>query len=161
LGLLTPPPVPAGLTARVVGAVLADRRRRQRRRFRLAGALALAASIAVVVLAGRLVPPPVREKAPGGPDVAEGPSIRQPVAGAGGGGGGGRWPGEGGGGAGGAVGGLTAGGGAGPGKMLRVGDESLLPPMDLQPPLEPPGRSLLEAGQGISAGLEPIADSAW
>jgi len=43
-------------------------------------------------------------------------------------------------------------------ELLPTMEDSLLPPMELPPPLEPP--SLAEAGHGVSAGLEPIADSA-
>ena len=31
---------------------------------------------------------------------------------------------------------------------------------DLEAPLDPPARSLREAGEGVSVGLEPVADSA-
>ncbi|MBI1916780.1 MAG: hypothetical protein HYS12_18900 [Planctomycetes bacterium] len=151
LSLLAPPAVPAELLDRVVGAVLTDRRHRQRQRFRLAGTLALAASGLVIALAGQLLPRPMTS--PRSPDEAivvksvppAEPSIRDTVAEAGS-----------------AVAGLTA-------RtvdqavdrtrvLLPTMDDSLLPPMELPPPLETP--SLAEAGHGVSVGLEPIADSA-
>jgi len=151
LGLLTPPSVPAGLLDRVVGAVRIDRRHRQRQRFRLAGVLALAASVLVIALAGQLLPRPMTpSRSPGhavaiAPVPAAEPSIRDTVVEAGS-----------------AVAGFTV-------RtvdeavdrtrvLLPTMDDSLLPPMELPPPLETP--SLAEAGQGVSAGLEPIADSA-
>ena len=42
--------------------------------------------------------------------------------------------------------------------LLPSMDEVLLSPMELPSPLEP--TSLTGAGQGVSAGLEPLADSA-
>jgi hypothetical protein len=41
--------------------------------------------------------------------------------------------------------------------LLPTMDDSLLPPMELPSPLEP---TLSGAGEGVSAGLEPLADSA-
>jgi hypothetical protein len=35
-----------------------------------------------------------------------------------------------------------------------------LPPIDLQPRLEPPTTTLREAGEGVMEGLEPMASSA-
>ncbi len=154
LRLLSPPPVPAGLLDRVLSEVLTDRRRRQRWRFRLAGALALAASVLVIALAGQFLPRPVSQAPrsadhtvvvrPAPPAV---PSIRDTVTEAGS-----------------AVAGLTAWTVDQAVDRTRLllppMDDSLLPPMGLQQPLEPPARSLVEAGQEVSAGLEPITDSA-
>jgi len=153
LRLLAPPPVPAGLLDRVLGEVLADRRRRQRWRFRLSGALALTASVLVIALAGQLLPQSAPlSRVPNGAVVVKPvppsvPSIRETVSEASS-----------------AVAGLTAwtvDQAVDRTRMLLPPmDDSLLPPMELQQPLEPPARSLVETGQGVSAGLEPIADSA-
>jgi len=154
LHLLALSPVPAGLLDRVLDEVLTDRRRRQRWRFRLAGALALAASVLVIALAGQLLPRPASPSPrpadrtivvrPAPPSV---PSIRDTVTEASS-----------------AVVGLTAWtidqAFDRTRMLLPPMDDSLLPPMGLQQPLEPPARSLVEAGQEVSAGLEPIADSA-
>jgi anti-sigma factor RsiW len=140
LNWLAPPSVPAGLLDRVVAAVRTDRRHRQRQRFRLAGALALAASVLVIALAGQMLPQPA---SPPSARPAEA-SIRETVNEASY-----------------AVARLTErtvdqavdhtrG-------LLPTMDDSLLP-MELPAPLEPP--SLAGAGQGVSAGLEPLADSA-
>src|SRR6185369_3602870 len=146
---LAPPTVPAGLLDRVVSAVQTDRRQRQRQRFRLAAALALAASVLVIALAGPLLPQPMSPRNPEHASVrrvspAE-PSIRDTVVEASS-----------------AVAGLTVrtvdqavdrtrG-------LLPTMDDSLLPPMGLASPLQPP--SLAGASEGVSAGLEPLADSA-
>src|SRR5262249_26272554 len=145
LCLLAPSSVPAGLLDRVVAAVRIDRRQRQRQRFRLAGALALAASVLVIVLAGQMLPGPTPPRDTGFASVRpasfEKPSIRDTVAEAGS-----------------AVADLTK-------KtvdqavdhtrvLLPSMDEVLLSPMELPSPLEP--TSLTGAGQGVSAGLEPL-----
>jgi predicted anti-sigma-YlaC factor YlaD len=148
---VSPPPLPPGLADRVTVQVLADRRKGQRRRLRLAGAIALAASIALVLLTGRgptSLMKSDRTQAklarPGGTEPI--PSIRQTMADAGS-----------------AVALLTARTVDHAVDQTRVllpsVDESVLPPMDLVS-LEPPGPSLSEAGQGVSAGLEPVAVSA-
>jgi predicted anti-sigma-YlaC factor YlaD len=149
---LAPPAPPADLTARVVGRVLQDRRarRHRRRRWASAGTLAVAASLLLAIglrvwrPAGPDAPPQ-----PAPPPVAQAPvppaetgTLRESVAEARS-----------------AVAALTS----------RTAEEAvartrgLLPDlgrspleeMDFSPPLEAP---LREAGQNVSAGLEPVAD---
>ncbi|HXG09887.1 MAG TPA: hypothetical protein VNK04_08875 [Gemmataceae bacterium] len=166
---LPAPAVPAGLRDRTVALLLADQRARRRRRRLLAG-LAAAAALLLAVQVGhywlRLVGPPARRPAPplerlagspaqrpAPPEVPElvpppAPLLRDSVAEAGS-----------------AVVRLTR----------RKADETVSqtrwlwptvtpPPLDdpdiLSGPLEPPARSLREAGQNVSAGLEPVATSA-
>ncbi|HZT83613.1 MAG TPA: zf-HC2 domain-containing protein [Gemmataceae bacterium] len=166
LRLATPPAPPPALADRLVAAVLADRRRRARRR-RFVAAAALAAGLLLAALALRLWPRPAGEPVDP-PDVADvrpvrpaadaggspdpvgppAPSLRDSVAEAGD-----------------AVASLTrktADETMGPTALLRP--MAPWPPLDdedpLTPALEPPARSLREAGQGVSSGLEPVAASA-
>ena len=44
--------------------------------------------------------------------------------------------------------------------LLPVVTDPSLNALDLGPPLDPQARSLREAGEGVTAGLEPVADSA-
>jgi hypothetical protein len=138
------------MSRRIVAAVLAERRG-QRRRQRLARvAVGLAAAVLVFVLLDKQRPqPPLTPRAPL-PEVAEAPSgsLRESVTEASS-----------------AVVNLTR----------RTADETvgstrlLLPvvvasaPTDdpaVPSPMDPPVRSLREAGQGLSAGLEPVTSSA-
>jgi hypothetical protein len=156
---LTSPLPPPDLGRRIANRVFADRRRAQRRtRRRLLVPLALAACL-LVALALRLewrtpkvasdtgrvaqngvkvLPEPTKQPAS--------PTLRESVAEAGG-----------------AVASLTS----------QTADEAVgstrwlvprvstarIPEVKL-PPIEPPTRSLREAGEGVSAGLEPVANSA-
>jgi hypothetical protein len=161
LRLLVPPAPPAYLAERVVALVAADRRRR---RYRLLFAASAAAVAALLLLAAwqaffhadPLAPAPspdpsavAQRPAPSAdapPDAPGRATLHDSVAAAGS-----------------AMASLTS----------RTADETVErtrmlwpvvePPLgkfDLQPPLEPPTHSLQEAGQGVSAGLEPVADSA-
>jgi predicted anti-sigma-YlaC factor YlaD len=152
---LTPPAPPPGLADRIAGRALQDRRARlhKRRRWASAGTLAVAASllIAIGLRAWRPAPPVEQpqptppqaahvEPAPPGPDTIH-DSVSQARS---------------------AVAALTS----------RTADEAvaqaraLLPDlsrpalndMDLTPPLEAPAAPLREAGQNVSAGLEPVTD---
>jgi predicted anti-sigma-YlaC factor YlaD len=148
---LAPPAPPADLTSRIVGRVLQDRRARhlRQRRWASAGTLAVAASLLLAIglrawrpsgpeVPPQPAPPPVAQaQAP-----AEAGTIRESVAEARS-----------------AVAALTS----------RTAEEAvartkgLLPDLgrspleeiELAPPLEAP---LREAGQSVSAGLEPVAD---
>lgn len=140
------PQPPEGMTDRIVAGVLFDRRRRQRLRMWVSVA-ALAAAILVGILAVQFWPQPTKPIEP--TPVVEGTSesVRQVVFNA---------------------------GSAVVDEAKRQVDEavestlsylpswdgSFLPPMEFESPLEPAERSLKEAGQGVTAGLEPVADSA-
>jgi hypothetical protein len=153
LRLLSPPMAPGRLSDRIVSAVCDDqlRRRRVRRLVRLG--LAVAASLLLVLTMAdhrRLPPVSFPPPKPQGPVVGRppGPSLRQSVAEAST-----------------AVVDL-----AGRTADQTVGQSRLLLPVVMAPPLETlpdplapmqtPMRSLREAGQGVSSGLEPVADSA-
>jgi predicted anti-sigma-YlaC factor YlaD len=143
------PAPPADLAARVVGRVLQDRRAR-RRRWASAGTLAVAASLllAIGLRAWRPVgpgepPPPAPPAVAGAPSAPAGPAdIRESVAEARS-----------------AVEALTsrtaAEAVARTKELLPDLGRSPLEEMELAPPLEAP---LREAGQNVSAGLEPVAD---
>lgn len=140
------PVPPAGLTDRIVRAVLEERSREPRWPRRVVRTVALAASVFLVFLAGEqrtrdlLLPP-----APDQPPAAV--SLRASMEEAGN-----------------AVVNLTT----------RTADETVgqtrlllpvvtTPPLDdpmPMPPVEPPMRSVFAAGQGVSAGLEPVTNSA-
>jgi hypothetical protein len=153
LRLRVPLAVPAGLRERTVAAVIADRRSRRRRRL-LAG-LALAASLLLAALAGYYglwrteETSPLDQPAPvvRTPEPAP-PSLRDS---------------------------MTEAGTAVVSLTRRTTDETVTQTIRLWPgvtppaldntevltqPLDPPARSLREAGQGVSAGLEPVASSA-
>jgi anti-sigma factor RsiW len=151
LRLLAPPAPPVGMSRRVVAAVLAERRGRLRRQRWARVAVGLAAAVLVFVLLDKQRPQPAPSQ-PSQPEevVAEAPSgsLRDSVTEASS-----------------AVVNLTR----------RTADETvgntrlLLPvmvaraPTDEPPvpsPMDPPVRSLREAGQGLSAGLEPVTSSA-
>jgi len=151
LRLLTPPAPPPVLSRRMVDAVLAERRGRLRRQRWARVAVGLAAAVLLFVLLDKERPQPVQDKPVPPPEVAADTpsgSLRESVSEASS-----------------AVVNLTR----------RTADETvgstrlLLPvvvarnPMDEQPlpsPIDPPVRSLREAGQGLSAGLEPVTSSA-
>src|SRR5437588_5872959 len=159
LRLLVAPAVPPGLTARIVSGVLAARHARQRLRRQLTVGAALAASLLLAALGGYFWtrpgdtnPTPTSTNAPVANttpvEPAAPPSIRDSVAEVGS-----------------AVASVTR----------RTADDTveqarrLLPPMPtpalnessvLEQSLEPPARSLREAGQGVSAGFEPVTNSA-
>lgn len=154
LRLLVAPQPPAGLRDQVVARVLADQRAR-RRRVRLLTALAVAASLLVAGLAGYswLLPPgpPVVPPEPmplvKTPDPAA-PSLRDSMAEAGS-----------------AVVNLTRRKADETVSQTRLLWPSVTPPALDDPhvlgePLDPPARSLREAGQNVSAGLEPVTSSA-
>lgn len=154
LRLLVPPQPPAGLRDQVVARVLADQRAR-RRRVHLLTTLAVAASLLVAGLAGYywLQPPPTpvlpHEPSPRvvAPEPAT-PSLRDSMAEAGS-----------------AVVNLTrrkADETVNQTRMLwpSVTTPALDDPNVLSEPLDPPARSLREAGQNVSAGLEPVTSSA-
>jgi hypothetical protein len=151
LQLLPPPALPPGMSRRIVAAVLAEHRGRLHRQRWARAAVGLAAAVLVFVLLDKqrppLAPPP-----PVPPEVAEADaasgSLRETVTEASS-----------------AVVNLTR----------RTADETvgstrlLLPvmvaraPTDEPPlpsPMDPPVQSLREAGQGLSAGLEPVTSSA-
>jgi anti-sigma factor RsiW len=146
LRLLAPPAPPAGLTERVVAGVLAERRRRTRLARWARAAVAVAAGVLVIVLVSENRPRPT----PPPPDVvtpAESISLRSSVAEAGS-----------------AVVSLTrrtADETVGQGRLL-VPVVAQAPPEEFVPlpPMDPPAGPLREAGQGLSAGLEPVTSSA-
>ena len=152
LRLLAPPTPPAFLTSRIVAQVAAERRRRRMRRFLAAGAAAAAATLLLGVWIRLHRENPVPAPSPEPPALVQAPeppraTLRDSVTEAGS-----------------AVAALTT----------RTADEtvantkSLLPvvtdptpgKIDLGPPPEPPARSLRETGEGVTAGLAPVADSA-
>jgi hypothetical protein len=152
LRLLPPPALPSGMCRRLVAAVLAERRGRLRRQRWARVAVGLAAAVLVFVLLDKQRPQPLSlpPSSPREVVVADAPtgSLRESVTEASS-----------------AVVNLTR----------RTADETvgntrlLLPmmvtsaSMDEAPmpsPMDPPVRSLREAGQGLSAGLEPVTSSA-
>jgi hypothetical protein len=153
LRLLTPPAPPARLTERLVRAVRTDQARRRRlRRFVRLGLAVAATLLLVLTMADHrrlprapFQPPPREEPVAKQPQP---PSLRESVAEAGT-----------------AVVDL-----AGRTADQTVGQSRLLLPVVMAPPLETPTdplapmetpmRSLREAGQTVSSGLEPVADSA-
>lgn len=160
-----PAPAPVDLTGRIVARVLADQRARLRLRRRVsllvAGAAAVAASLLVLAALGYfrrpadggLTPSPdpeiVENKPPKVEEPPAAPSLQDSVAEAS----------E-------AVASLTrraADEAVGPTRLLWP-VVSAAPPLDdpaqLPPPFDPTARSLREAGQGITTGLEPVASSA-
>jgi predicted anti-sigma-YlaC factor YlaD len=149
LRLLSPPALPVGLADRIVTRVVSAQRRQRRFRRWLIGT-AVAASLLLVVFVGSQRPPPT--PGPVEPPLvrAQPPSLQQQVEEAGV-----------------AVVALTR----------RTADETvsqtrwLLPalvplpaegdaPDWPEPPLDLPAQPLREVGQGVSAGLEPVATSA-
>ena len=155
---LSSPLPPAGLTDRLVAQVLAERRQRRIGRRRLT-TMALAASLLLASLGGYSLwfrpasggrkPPDSWPSESGGlrPPLAQSPSLRESVT---------------------EVGALVTSLGR------RTVDQTvgqsrplwpvMLPPgwdeLNFEQPLEPPAQGLLDAGQGVAAGLEPVADSA-
>jgi hypothetical protein len=154
LRLLAPPAPPAGLAGRVSAAVGRARRARARRR-RLLVPLALAASLLLVLLAWAHRP---RQEAPRPAPAPEGPVARReapapdPVP-----------LGE----------SVAEASSAFANLTTRTADETVgqtwlllpgpVPPalggFDVDPPLKPATGPLLEAGEGVSAGLEVVASS--
>ncbi len=158
LRLLAPPAPPPHLAERIVAGAVCWRRRRRYRVLLWAGAAATAAALLIVVAwqafhAGGtpaapapIVQTPRPAPTPPAPAVAHA-TLRESVEAAGS-----------------AVASLTS----------RTADETvaktkgLIPVIvdpsmgkfDLEPPLDPPTRTLREAGAGVSSGLEPVADSA-
>lgn len=144
LRLLRPPTVPAGLAGRLVAGVLAERRRRYRLRRRLVGAVALAASVLFVTLSPLWPKPRPAVQTTKRPQPM--PSLRDRMAAVG--------P---------AVADLTT-------RaldqavddsrvLLPVVDASLLPSWDL-PPFQGAANPLRDTGEGMTAALEPLADTA-
>jgi predicted anti-sigma-YlaC factor YlaD len=149
---LAPPAPPPDLADRIVGRIVHDRRARRHRRRRWAGAGSFAVAASLLVAIGlrawrpeappRPIPPEVARVEPA---AADADTLRESVAQARS-----------------AVAALTS----------RTADEAvartkaLLPDLgqpslkeiDLPPPLEVPAAPLREAGQSVSAGLEPVAD---
>lgn len=151
LRLLAPPTPPAFLTGRIVAQVAVGRRRRRTRQF-LAAGVAVAAALLFGVWLRLHRDNPIPAPSPEPPTLAQAPeppraSLRDSVTEAGS-----------------AVAALTT----------RTADEtvantkSLLPvvtdptPGNIEPgpPHDPPARSLRETGEGVTAGLAPVADSA-
>jgi hypothetical protein len=159
LRLLTPPVPAPYLADRIVAAVAARRRRRRVRVLLWAGAAATAATLLIAAWqafhhgsppAAAPEPTPMTQTStppqPAPPPEAHA-TLRESVAEAGS-----------------AVASLTS----------RTADETvaktkiLIPAVvdpslgnfDLQPPIDPPKLTLRETGEGVSAGLEPVADSA-
>jgi len=146
---LVPPAPPPDLTSRVVGRVLQDRRarRHRQRRWASAGTLAVAASL-LIAIALRAWRPGGQDAAPppAPPPVAQAPAetatIHESVAEA-------RSAVE-------ALASRTAEEAVARTKgLLPDLGRSPLEQIDMSPPLEAP---LREAGQNVSAGLEPVAD---
>jgi anti-sigma factor RsiW len=151
LRLLTPPAPRPGLSGQIVAAVRRDQvRRRRRQRFVRAGLAVAAVLLLVLTMADhRRVPVPVPPR-PEQPVAhqPQGPSLRESVAEAST-----------------AVvdlAGRTADQTVGQSRLLLpvVMASPLETPADPLAPMETPMRSLREAGQGVSSGLEPVADSA-
>jgi len=159
---LAPPCPPVGLADRIVTRALGERQARLRFRRRLLAVAAIAASLLLTALAGYywflrptdqgpVTPEPIANKPPEPepqPKETPAPSLRESVADATD-----------------AVAGLAQ----------RTTDETvgstwllwsvvvappLKEPAELPPPFDPTARSLREAGQGLSTGLEPLANSA-
>jgi hypothetical protein len=152
LAAWTAPVPPADLVPRTVARVLAERSATARRRRRWRRAAVVAAGLLLVVFLGedrrRPTEPPPLVRRPAADSLPTAPRLRQSVEEAGS-----------------AVLALTR----------RAADETMgqarvLFPPAVPPPLagaevleqalEPPARSLLAAGQGVSLGLEPVARSA-
>jgi len=152
LRLLAPPTPPALLTARIVAQVAAERRRRRARLFLATGVAAAAAMLLLGVWLRLHRENPAPAPSPEPPTLARAPepprpTLRDSMAEAGS-----------------AVAALTT----------RTADEtvantkSLLPvvtdptlgKIDPEPPPDPSVRSLRETGEGVTAGLAPVADSA-
>jgi hypothetical protein len=146
---LAAPCPPVDLARRIVAAVLADRQVQQRRRrlfVAAAGVTALAASLLLMVVARSLWPP-----VPAAPEVVESPPPPTPreafveageaLA---------------------ALPRITADETVGSIRLLWpvVTPPPMEDPADLPPPFDPTARSLREAGQGLSTGLEPVTNSA-
>ncbi len=150
LRALTPPRPPADLGGRVVGRVLADRRRRARRRRALFAGLAVAAGLllTLTLLARKSgTPDVVHGPTVTPPETAPTPSLRDNVAEATS-----------------AVASLTrrTAGETAEGSRLLLPDLPLPATDDagLADALEPSAESLREAGHGVGAGLEPVTNSA-
>jgi predicted anti-sigma-YlaC factor YlaD len=143
------PQPPEGMTDRIVAGVLYDRRRRERRQIWVRVG-AVAAAVLVALLAWQFWPRPEVEPTPlvkKDPEPETPPSLRQTVVNA---------------------------GSVVVDEAKRQVDEvvestrsllsafegPILPPMDVESPLEPAERSLKEAGQGVTTSLEPVAGSA-
>jgi hypothetical protein len=159
LRLVAAPPVPSDFAQRVAERVIADQVGRQRQRRRWFASAALAASLFLAVFAGYrwinskepgpVSPGPVADGGKGAPEApTPAPSPRASVTEAG----------E-------AVASLSR-----KATEETVEQTRLLWPVataplsfdgiDLQTPLDPSAQSLREAGQGVSSGLEPVANSA-
>ena len=141
------PPAPAGLTERIVARVLADQRARRRRRLVVVvtGAFALAASVLFMTLARSLWAPVQPTPSP---EVVENLPAPDPISEAGQ-----------------ALAALprrTADETVGTLRMLWpvVAAPPMEDPAELPPPFDPTARSLRDAGQGITTGLEPVTNSA-
>ncbi len=156
LRLLALPTPPAFLTGRIVARVAAERRRRRMHLYLTTGIAAAAATLLLGVWLRLPRENPVPVPSPRPPTLAQAPepppepsraTLRDSVAEAGS-----------------AVAALTT----------RTADETvaktkgLLPvvtdptlgKIDLEPPPDPSARSLRETGEGVTAGLAPVADSA-
>ena len=159
LRLLVAPAPPSGLTARIISGVLADRHARQRFRRQLTVGAALAASLLLVALAGYFwtrtgdvnptpsgTNPPVANNQP--VETPAPPSLRDSVAEVGS-----------------AVASVTRRTAGDTVEQARqwlpaVPTPALSESSVLEQTLDPPARSLREAGQGVSAGFEPVTSSA-
>jgi hypothetical protein len=156
LRLLAPPIPSPNLTGRILAQVAAERRFRRYRLLVVAGVAATAATLVIAVWQSLHGGIPVPTPAPVPGQVVQTPdsqpstpraNLRDSMAEAGS-----------------AVASLTS----------RTADETMdktkillpvvvdpsLSKIDLQPSLDPSTRSLRQAGEGVSAGLEPVADSA-
>jgi predicted anti-sigma-YlaC factor YlaD len=142
------PMAPEGLTDCIVLAVRADRRRRQghRRTWGRAAALAAAVLLALFIAGPRTPRTQESTHVAGTTNPEPPPSLRETV--------------------------VTAGSAVVDRARRQMGEavestlsmlpslDEAVPPMDVDPPLESTPRPLLEAGQGVTTGLEPVAGSA-
>ena len=155
---MAPPIPPPHLAGRIVAGVAARRRRRRVRLVLWAGAAAAAAMLMLAVwralpgssrprsAATPLVAGPAPQP-PAPPPAAAHATLRESVAEAGS-----------------AVASLTSRTAdetvARTKILIPVGVDPTLGKLDLEPPLDPPTLALRQTGQGVSAGLEPVTDSA-
>jgi hypothetical protein len=145
LRLIEPPVVPAGMSVRIVEAILADRRKRRflSRTFRRAASLA--AAILLVFLVADHHPRP-GTRSPGRPvEVVEAkkieplPTFRETVV----------WSKA-----------RVADAVDGARRLVPDLEAPTIPPMDPGAPLEPTTQPLRDARQAMASGLEPVAGSA-